>query len=154
MRNLHQIILEENGVEVLHLFRQWERLQLRDSNFENHSIFTLRCIHKDLVPVSIKLKNTLRTEKAKKIIRIAEKQLLQARIKSINCVLDNNAKQSQLCRSNLAYILSTTNYRKCEEFIEKVGEFRFNKVKNRLVIKFNNLVCKYRKYSLENSSVH
>ena len=65
MRNLHQIILEENGIEVLHLFRQWERLQLRDSNFKNHRIFTLRCIHKELVPVSIKIKTTLRTEKTK-----------------------------------------------------------------------------------------
>ena len=142
MRNLHQIILEENGIEALYLFRQWERLQLRDSNFKNHRIFTLRWIHKDLVPVSIKLKTSLRTEKDKKIIRIAEKQLLQARIKSINCILDNNTKQSLLCRSKLASILSTTNYRKCQDFIEKVGEFRFHKVKNRQVIKFNNLVCK------------
>ena len=142
MRTLHQIILEENGIEALHLFRQWERLQLRDSNFKNHRIFTLRCIHKDLVPVSIKLKTTLRAEKAKKIIRIAEKQVLQVGIKLINCILVNSAKQSQLCRSKLASILSTTNYRKCQEFIEKVGELRFNKVKNRQAIKFNNLVCK------------
>ena len=60
----------------------------------------------------------------------------------MNCMLDNNAKQSQLCRSKLASILSTTNYRKCQDFFEKVGEFRFNKVKNRQVITFNNLVCK------------
>ena len=42
--------------------------------------------------VSIRLKTTLRTEKARKIIKTAEKQLLQARIKSINSILDNNAK--------------------------------------------------------------
>ena len=47
----------------------------------------------------------LRTEKAKKIIRTAEKQLLQARIKSINSILDNNIKQKELCRPNL--VLST-----------------------------------------------
>ena len=55
MRNLHQIILEENGIEVLQLFREWERLQLRVCNYKNHRIFTLRCIHKDLFLVSIKL---------------------------------------------------------------------------------------------------
>ena len=30
------------------------------------------CIHKDLVPVSIKLKTTIKTDKAKKIIKYAE----------------------------------------------------------------------------------
>ena len=34
------------------------------------------------------------------------------------------------------------NYMKCQDFIEKEGDFRFKKVKNRQVIKFNNLVCK------------
>ena len=80
MRNLHKIILEDYWMEVLLLFRDWEGLQLRDCNYKNHRIFTLRCIHKELVPISIRLKTTLRTEKARKIIRIVEKQLLQARI--------------------------------------------------------------------------
>ena len=59
-----------------------------------HRIFTLRCIHSELVPVSIKLKSTLKSERAKKILRMAEKQLLQTRFKSINSLLDNNAKQN------------------------------------------------------------
>ena len=142
MRNLHQIILEENGLEVLHLFRDWERLQLRDSDYNNHSISTLRCIHKELVPVSIKLKTTLRTEKARKIIKTAEKHLLQARVKAINNVLDNVAKQTELCRSKLASILSTHMFRKYQGFIENVGEIRFNKVKYRQVNMFNNLLRK------------
>ena len=113
MRNLHQIILEDNGMEALQLFRQWERLKLRDCDYKNHRIFTLRCIHKELVPVSIRLKTTLRTEKARKIIKTAEKQLVRARIKSINSILDNNAKQRELCRAKLASIFSTSNFRKC-----------------------------------------
>ena len=66
MRNLHQIILEENELEALHLFRDWERLQLKASDNKNHRIFMLRCIHKSLVPVSINLKATLETKKARK----------------------------------------------------------------------------------------
>ena len=80
-RNLHQIILQEYGLEARCLFRDWERLQLRASDYKNHRIFTLRCLHRELIPVSIKLKSTLKTEKAKKIIRKAEKDLLQARVK-------------------------------------------------------------------------
>ena len=124
------------------LLREWERLQLRDCDYKNHRIFTLRCIHKELVPVHIRLKTTLRREKARKIVRSAEKQLLQARIKTINSILDNNAKQIELCRSKLASILSTPSYRKCQEFIEKAKDIRFNKVKKRQVRKFNHLLNK------------
>ena len=50
MRNLHQIILQEYGIEAQHLFRNWERLWLREIDYKNHRIFTLRCLHRDLVP--------------------------------------------------------------------------------------------------------
>ena len=109
-----------------------------DCDYKNHRIFTLRCTHKELVPVSIRLKTTLRTEKARKIIRTTENQLLQARIKSTNSILDN-AKQMELCRSKLASILSTSKFSRCQGFVEKVGELSFNKVKSRQVNRFNNL---------------
>ena len=142
MRNLHQIILQEYVLEVLCLFRDWERLWLRASDYKNHRIFTLKCIHKDLIPVSIKLKSTLKTEKAKKIVIKAEKDLLQARVKAINSILENVIKQTELCRSQLASILSTQRLRDCQGYIEKVGEIRFTKVKQRQLNKFNNLLNK------------
>ena len=77
MRNLHQILLEEDGIEAWHLFRLWEKPQLRASEYKNHRIFTLRCLHNDLIPVSIKLKLTLKSARANKILRKAEKELLQ-----------------------------------------------------------------------------
>ena len=141
MRNLQKFILEDNGIEALRLFRGWKRLQYRVCNYKNHRIFTLRCIHNDLVPVSIKLKTSLRTERARKILRSAEKQLLQARLKSINSLLDNNAKQKELTRTQIASILPIPSYRKCQEFIE-VKELRFKKVKDRQVRKFNHLLNK------------
>ena len=67
-------------------------------DYKNHRIFTLRCIHKDLVPVSIKLKTTIKTDKAKKIIRKAGRDLLQVRVKAINSILDNVNKQSYGCQ--------------------------------------------------------
>ena len=60
---------------------------------KNHRIFTLRCIHKDLVPVNIKLK-TIKTDKAKKKVSKAERDLLQARVKAMNSILDNVGKQT------------------------------------------------------------
>ena len=142
MRNLHQIILQEYGLEAQCLFRDWERLQLRATDYKNHRIFTLRCLHKELVPVSIKLKSTLNTARAKKIVRKAEKDLIQARIKSMNSILNNVAKQIEECRSQLASIISTERLRECQGFVDKVGEIRFNKVKLRQIKKFQNLVNK------------
>ena len=99
-------------------------------------------MHKDLIPVSIKLKSTIKTEKAKTIIRKAEKDLLQARVNAINSILDNVSKQTELCRSQLAPILSAQRLRECQGFIEKVGEIRLTKVKQRQLNKFNNLLNK------------
>ena len=137
MRNLHQILLQEHGVEAQHLFRDWERLQLRASDYKNHRIFTLRCLHKDLIPVSIKLKSTLKTVKARQIIRKAERDLLQARVKAINRILDNVAKQTEECRTQLASIILAQRLRECQGLIAKVREIRFTKVRQRQLNKYN-----------------
>ena len=73
---------------------------------------------------------------------MAEKQLLQTRLKSINSLLDNNAKQLELTRSKIVSILSPPNYQECQEFIEKIKEKRFIKVRQRQVRKLNNLINK------------
>ena len=124
------------------LFRLWGKLQLRASEYKNHRIFTLRCIHNDLVPSSIKLKSTLKSTRANKILRKAEKDLLQARVKSINYILDQTSKQLEECRSKLATIVSTQKLKECQDFIDKVGEIRFNKVKLRQLNKLNLLTIR------------
>ena len=108
MRNLHQLLLQEDGIEARCLFRLWEKLQLRTSKYKKHRIFTLRCIHNDLVPSSIKLKSTLKSTRANQILKKAEKDLLQARVKSINYILDQTSKQLEECGSKLATIVSNT----------------------------------------------
>ena len=142
MRNLHNILLQEDGIEARRLFRLWEKLKIRASDYRNHRIFTLRCLHSDLIPVSIKLKSTIKSSRAKQILRKAEKELLQARIKSINFILDNTSQQLEECRSKLATIISTQKLRECQDFVDKVSENRFNKVKQRQINKLNLLTTK------------
>ena len=124
------------------MLRLWEKLSLRASDYKNHRIFTLRCIHNDLIPVSIKLKSTIKSTRAKQILRKAEKELLHARIKSINFILDNTSKQLEECRSKLVTIVSTQKLRECQDFVDKVSETRFNKVKQRQLNKFNLLTIR------------
>ena len=118
------------------------KLRLRTAEYKNHRIFTLRCLHNDLIPVSIKLKSTLKSARASQILRKAEKELLQTRIKSINYILDNTSKQLEECRSQLVAIISTQRLRECQDFIDKVGEIRFNKVKQRQLNKLNLLTIR------------
>ena len=142
MRNLHNILLQEDGIEARRLFRLWEKLRVRASDYKNHRIFTLRCLHNNLIPVSIKLKSTIKSTRAKQILRKTEKELLQARIKSINFILDNTSKQLEECRSKLAAIISTQKLRECQDFVDKVSENRFNKVKQRQINKLNLLTTR------------
>ena len=125
MRNQHLILLQEYGIEARLLFREWERLQLRSSDYKNHRIFTLRCLHKELVPVSIRLKTTLTTSKARQII-----------------ILEQVTQQTEDCRTQLASIISAERLGECQGFINKVSETRFIKVRQRQLNKFNTLINK------------
>ena len=140
-------LLQEYGVEAWCFFRYWERLQLRASDYKNHRIFTLRCLHKDLIPVSIKLKSTLKTEKPGKSLESRER-LTSGKGKCHYHILDNVAKQTEECRSQLGSIISAQRLRECQGFIDKVCEIRFTKVKQRQLNKYNILLNKRgRKYN-------
>ena len=142
MRNLHNILSDKYVIRVLHLVREWEKIQIKECNYRNQCRFTLRCIHKGIIPVSVRLQTTIESEKAKKIIRKAERDLLQARIKFINNILDNNSKQLEKCKSQLASLVTTTIMEECEGFINKVREFRHSKIRDRQINTFNRLVAK------------
>ena len=142
MRNLHKIILEQHGREAMYLFKDWKRFQLRDCYYRNCRIFTLKCISNESVPVSLRLTTTIKTERARKIIRKAEKDLLQVRVKSINSILGDNAKQRELSRSKLVSLVSTSTIEKCQQFIDKVSGLRLFQIKKDRLI---NLIDYYLK---------
>ena len=77
MRNLHNFMEEEHGNESLCLLWEWESLQIMDSDYRNHHRFAHRCLSKDLIPISVRLKSIINTRKAKQIIYYAERQLLK-----------------------------------------------------------------------------
>ena len=66
----------------------------------------------------------------------------------MNYTLDQTSKQLEECRSKLVTIVSTQKLQECQDFIDKVGEIRFNKVKLRQLNKLNLLTTrKERKYN-------
>ena len=84
MRGLVKLIEQKYEKKTTAIYRDWEKMEGRVSNFKNHQRFLLRCLDKGLVPVSLKLKKHVRTQRGESIIQKAEKQLLNERIKSIN----------------------------------------------------------------------
>ena len=115
---------------------------MKECDYRNHRIFTLKCISNELVPVSLRLKNNLKNREGKENHKKTERDLLQARVKSIISNLGDKAKQIELYRSKLASIVSTTSMDKFQQFIGKVSELRFFKIKERQVNKFNRLMLK------------
>ena len=63
MRNIHAKLISEYGQESVRFLWQWETLKIKMVDFQSHRRFTLRCLSKDLIPVRIKLKTTVKTPK-------------------------------------------------------------------------------------------
>ena len=114
----------------------------KDCDNKTHCRFTTRCINKGIIPVSVRLKTTVKSEIARNIIRKAEMDLLQAGFNSNNNFLDNNNKQIDRCRSQLASMVTTTIMEECQNHINKVREFSHFQIRDRQINKFNRLVEK------------
>ena len=110
MKNLHKFTEDNHGIEALCLLWEWEKWEIMDSDYMNHQRLTLRCISKDLISVSVRLRSTnnSRSRRAKKIIHRVEKQLLQDRVKGINGILHEIAIKLDRCRSRLLSLVTTT----------------------------------------------
>ena len=76
MRSIHSKITSEYGKDMVKIFCKWEKIEYKMADFSNHRRFTLRCLSKNLIPVSARLKSTFKTPKSKEIIRKAERALL------------------------------------------------------------------------------
>ena len=79
--------------------------------------------------------------RAEEIIHRVERQLLLDRAQGINGILQDNAIKLDRCGSRLSSLVTTTTtMEKCTDFINKVREFRFIKIRDRQVNKFNRLM--------------
>ena len=140
MRNLHKKLKEKYGLEALQLLQLWKKSVIRECDYRNHRIFTLRCINKNSVLVSVRFRSACCkiSQGARKIIENAERQLLQDRVKCINRTIEATTNTINNSRSRLASIVTnTTELDKFSRLINKVREDRYGKAKDRQVRKFN-----------------
>ena len=105
-------------------------------DFQNHRHFSLRCLSKDVIPTSVRMKNTIRTPKAKYIIKRAKRALLNERIRSINTSITMFKLLRDTCINQLENILDKEIMVECREFIEIRRERRYLSTLARHLSKF------------------
>ena len=109
------------------------------AEFKNHRRFTLRCLSKGLVPVSIKLKSTVKTPKDIYIVRKAERMLVNERIRSVNDMMTMLNCQIYTCKNNLKGMINKEVMEECHEFINHRRERRHSETLERQKKKFDQL---------------
>ena len=126
-RNIHQCIRQEYGQENVKTFRKWERTEKKMVDFKNHRKFLLRCLDSNIIPVSLKLKSTLKTPKALNIIRKTERALLNERIRMINNRIEMLEHEKDTCIEGLSKVLNQEDMAECSKFMFKTKEDRHYK---------------------------
>ena len=142
MRNLIHILEEKYGKNSIGIFRNWEKMEGKVSNFKNHQRFLLRCLSQGVTPVSLKLKNLTRTKKGEGIIKRAEKQLLNERIRNINYKIEKFEHDKYMYENQLQEILKEDHimWNACKEEVLKRREIRHLNVQKRQIKKIERLI--------------
>ena len=97
------------------------------ADFQNHRCFSVRCLSKDIIPTSVRLKSNIKTPKGKYIIRKAERGLLNERIRSINNSITIFKSLRDTCKNQLESILDKKTMEECTDFIKTRRELRASK---------------------------
>ena len=137
MRNIHQHIKAEYGLENVRLFCQWEILECKMADIKNHRRFLLRCLSADIIPVSIRLKSNIKSPKGFNIIKRAEKALLNERIRTVNNTITMLEKEIDTCMNELYNTIDEESMEECMVFIKTRKESRHIKTQLRQINKFN-----------------
>ena len=123
-------------------FDSWEKLEYKMADFENHYRFTLRCLSKDVIPVSVRLKSTIKTPKGRYIVRKVERALLNERVRSINNSLTMFKAQRDTSINSLETAIDRETLNDCYDFIRVRREGRHQKTLDRQISKFYRLCQK------------
>ena len=112
------------------------------ADFENQHGFSLRCLSKDIIPVSVRLKSNIKTPKGRYILRKAERALLNERVRSINNSLTMFKIQWDTCINTLEKALDRETLNICHEFIKVRRERRHFNTLDWQLSKFHRLCQK------------
>ena len=132
--------MNKYGKNITTIFRKLEKVEVKISNFKNHLRFSLRCLNKGLLPVSLRLKNLIRTQKGRDIIYKTERKLLNERIGNINGTIQCYEHERCMYQHELKELIYEEMWTLCMTEISRVKELRYKVVMKRQISKFNKLL--------------
>ena len=115
------------------------------ADFSNHRRFSLRCLSKDIIPVSIRLKSNIKAPKGCHVIKKAERALLNERIRSINDTYNMLKIQRDTCKNQLGETLDRESMEECESFIKAMRDSKHLKTLECQKMKFQRLCQTHKK---------
>ena len=92
-----------------------------------------------IIPVSIRLKNHVRTQRSDNIIHKAERSLLNKRIREVNKTLNRLKHDTYMYQNKLSGIISEDLMKQSIEFIKEHREARHKTIMERQIKKYNKL---------------
>ena len=125
--NLFKDLRENFGQNIVRTVIEWECTEKKLSRHRNHLVFGLRCKQEEVIPVSLKVKNPIRSQRAKDIIAEARKALLRERIRITTNKIREFSSSSKLLREDLSKSLPEDLLNKTHAFVEKSREKEFTR---------------------------
>ena len=119
------------GKKVFFFCNSGRRLRKKWWTFAIIRRFSLRCLKKDIIPVSIRLKTNIRTIRGMEIIRKTERKLLNECIRSINNSLELYTYERDSIVQQLEEKLEQDHsnlLEECQDFIKRIIECRHHKL--------------------------
>ena len=129
---------------------KYKNMNMQICDYKSNRRFSLRCFSNDLILVSLKLKNNLRTHKSDCIIHRAERSLLNERIRNINNILERLDHDSYIYELKLLGIIGQDLMDECKGSTADHKETLHKKVLERQKTTFNRLWHK-KQYSSSSS---
>ena len=99
--NIHSVIYCQHGREVLSGLRKLKKMVTNLGAWQNHHNFSIRCIHNNLTPNSIRLSSNVKRIVAEKILKKTEKKCLDIRIWQCTYTIKKLSDQKDILEKDL-----------------------------------------------------
>ena len=117
--NIHQHLRDNFGPDSLKLCRDLEKTARKIGSWRNHLRFNVICLHNGFTPVSVKLKSNVKGHRAENIIRIAERKLLNERVRHVNFTITVLTNKFNELSNKLRAALPAEVFNQIKEFVNR-----------------------------------
>ena len=112
------------------------------ADFKNHRRVLVKCLSKDIIPVSVELRSNIKIPRGLNTIKKVERALLNERIRTVNNTLDMLECHRDTYMNKLSIVLDHEAMEESKSFINCIREARHNKTLECQKSKFERLWMK------------